>query len=445
MQLSDYIKTHKYQTFKRNEDLFNERSTGVFHNAVIKRIKLELMGVSDVQGSTVLSGWDNGRASYTPISTLIVPSSVLSSATSAYITYATNGTVLFNGEPNVYYLEKVKEVLKLQSVGGSCLLKKVKYDGAEYINIYNPISYFVNQNEYIQDIIDSYTIFTKVDETDSEEIFILEEHFPTQIIYSKVAIHKRDNTEKQMELEEGDFEGLQRSDDNLFAFEIITEAQVIEVSNLCFNGASDYTDDNVVREENLTVNYTINSQTFDKIQNPILTMPEEALEYDENGNARVNLQDRVIIVRDGGNKPEQLKIESVIEQAQIHKQNLEDGIYTSLAVNKTALGLTDVSQLSGEALKRMMQNTIARVEEKRSAVKVAFEKLLGIEIEFDEVVLSSFSETVATVRQAKDGGFMSTEKAVKLIGGDDEEVATVKKEDEEQMNNFGGFVSEETV
>lgn len=240
-------------------------------------------------------------------------------------------------------MQKVKEALKLQSIGGGCLLKKVEFEGAEYINIYNPISYYVTYDEFIQDIVESYTIFTKVDKNSDEEIYLLEEHYPDRIIYSKVSINIKDNSQKTLELEEGDFEGLTRSDDNMFAFEMITEARVAEVTNTCFNGNSDYTDDNVILLQNLVVNYTTNSQTFDKISNPLLALPEEALEYDENGNAKVRLEDRVIIIRDGGNKPEQVSLTSVIEQSQIHKQNLEDNIYTSLAVSKTALGLVDVS------------------------------------------------------------------------------------------------------
>jgi hypothetical protein len=36
---------------------------------------------------------------------------------------------------------------------------------------------------------------------------------------------------------------------------------------------------------------------------------------------------------------------------------------------------------------------------------------------------------------------MSTEKAVKLIGGDDEEVKKIEAESEAEMNNFGGYVT----
>lgn len=89
-----------------------------------------------------------------------------------------------------------------------------------------------------------------------------------------------------------------------------------------------------------------------------------------------------------------------------------------------------------------MNNTISRVQEKRDNVAMAFEKLLGIEITFDEVVQSSFSETVATVRQAVDGNFMSKNRAVTLIGGDAEELKLIESETETEMNNFGGFVNE---
>ncbi len=160
----------------------------------------------------------------------------------------------------------------------------------------------------------------------------------------------------------------------------------------------------------------------------MLSIPEEALEYNEDGKATVNLQDRVIIIRDGGSEPKQISLDSKIEQAQIHKQNIEDNLYMSLAVNKTSFGLTDVSQLSGEALRRMMTPTIARVEDKRNSIVKVFNELLDIEVIFSDVVPSSASEVMEYTVNGVNAQIISTERAVMSIGGDDEEIDRVKEE-----------------
>ena len=92
-------------------------------------------------------------------------------------------------------------------------------------------------------------------------------------------------------------EGLTEAVDNdgiKYSFEKLEKPVVSEVTNLVFSGESDYTDDNIALLREIVVTNTINSQTFDKISNPLLVMPEGAIEYDENGVGKVNLQDRII-------------------------------------------------------------------------------------------------------------------------------------------------------
>ena len=126
MTVFDYIKTAKYKNYLRNKAIFDEKSSGVFRAEVSSRVKMELMGSGAiVQGSTVFTGVENGRASFTGIGSLIVPANLLSSVTSAYITYSANGGILFNNKESDYLTEKVKAMIREQSIGGSCLIKKV--------------------------------------------------------------------------------------------------------------------------------------------------------------------------------------------------------------------------------------------------------------------------------------------------------------------------------
>jgi len=440
MDLFDYMGTRKYQTYFRNEQIFKEESSGVFYRDVISRVKLELMGSGAVvSGDNVLAGFNNSKASYSPISSLIVPSTLLSSSTSTFITYSTNGEILFDGVENDYLKMKIKEMIKIQSIGGSVLVKNVEHNGINYLNLYTPLSYFVIYNEFIQDLIDSYNIFNLIKESENLDVYLIETHVTGRVEYRKLKLDKESKSKEYINcIVDGLSQGM---DDNgvIFSYELLSVPIVTEVQNVCFGGESDYTEDNVALQRELVVTNTINSQTFDKISNPLLALPEEALEYDSNGNAKVNLTERVIIIRDGGNKPEQIKLESKIEQAQIHKGNIEDNIFSSLGVNKAALGLVDVSQISGESIKRMMSSTIARVEEKRSEAAKAIEFLLGIEVQFSEVILPSFNDKVESVSKAVTAGVMSQEKGTTIVSGADD-WKTVQKEKETE--DYQGFVSE---
>lgn len=317
-------------------------------------------------------------------------------------------------------------------------MKRVTLDGNEYINIYNALSYFVSPHPYVQDAIESYTIFNKTGDDEESEVYMLETHKGTLIIYRQAEMSKKDDAFKYIDTELPGMQYAQDEDGILYSYITDTSPQVAEVTNTVFDGQSDYTDDNVALLRELVVTNTLNSQTFDKISNPLLALPEEALEYDETGHARVNLQDRVIVIRDGGNKPEQISLESKIEQAQIHKQNIEDQIYASLAINKSSLGISDIGQLSGDALERMMASTISRVEEKRTAVAKAFNALLGVDITFSDVVSKTLGEKATAISKAVNGGFMSIKKAVTLLDGEDD-YKEIEREREQLNTGYGGF------
>jgi len=439
MTLIEYMQTYKYEGYYRNEQIFKEDSTGVFYKDVISRIKLELMGAGAiVQGDNVLTGFSESKASYSPICSLVVPSSLLSATTSAYISYSTAGDILFNGEEDPYLVKKIKEIIKIQSIGGSVLVKKV--EGVEtYLNLYTPLSYFTVMDEFIQDVVESYNIFNKIMDNEGSVVYLIESHIEGMIMYRYLKVDKESQEQQYMDTV---IEGMSTAigeDLLMYSFELINDPIVYEVENICFGGESDYTKDNIARLKELVVTDTINSQTFDKISNPLLALPEEALEYDLNGNAKINLQDRVIIIREGGNKPEQIKLESKIEQAQIHKGNIENGIFSSLAINKTALGLTDVSQLSGEALRRMMSATIARVEEKRTEVAGAIYYLLDKKVSYSEVIEPSFDEKVTGVEKAVNAGVMSQEMGTSLVSSV-EDWEKIKKERE--ADGYRGFEEE---
>jgi len=439
MHLFKYMLSSKYKNYIRNKEIFDEKSSGIFRATVNSRIKLELMGSGAIVSSNnVMTGFDGGGASYSSIDDLIVPSNLLSSVTSTYISFSTTGRVTFDGNESEYMLQKVKLAIKEQSIGGSCLLKLVEKDGQPYINIYNAISYYAIDNDYIQDIKDGFVIFNLIEETDSKEVYLLETHLDNEIVYSKISKERvEENNEIKVRYSYLDcaIEGmLQKEGENsvIVSYEAINKPVVAEVVNLVFSGNSDYTDDNVALLREIVVTNTINSQTFDKISNPLLALPEEALEYDDNGTAKVNLQDRVIIIREGGSKPEQIALESRIEQSDQHRANLEQQIFSSLAVNPIALGVGGNGTLSGEAIKRMLENTSARVIEKRNNVAKAFEGLTGTAIEFSDPIGSDKTVEFTTTKLAVDGGFMSVKQACEEIGNADD-YEQIQKENKEAI------------
>lgn len=437
MNLVEYMKSDKYKRYTTNRKIYAEDSKGVFFKDVSARIKLELMGSeSIVKGNDIFYDSNGEPASY-PISCLVVPSSLLASSTSAYISYAVGENTLFDGETNEYLEMKVKNIIKEQSIGGSVLVKKIEDDGKLYINLYNVLSYFVEYDEFIQDKVTSYNIFNKIGENDDFREYILESHKGNRVEYRKVLVDKLTQKRGNRDLI---IDGLNTDIDEggvIYSYEMLPECIVGEVSNVSFNGESDYTADNVSLLGELVMTNTINSQTFDKISNPLLSVPDSALEVDANGEAKINMQDRVIIIGEGSSVPTQIKLESQIEKAQLHKTNIESNIYTSLAVNKAVLGLVDVSQLSGDAIKRMMSSFIARVEEKRSEVKRVLSDLLGIEISFGEVVPLSFSENVASVERAVNSGVMSRERGTTIVSSKDDYAKIVAEHRDSDYQGFG--------
>ncbi len=448
MTIFEYMTTPKYRNYVRNREIFEERSAGIFRATVNSRIKLELMGSGAiVQNDTVFSGFNGSTTSYSNIGDLIVPSNLLSSITSTYISYSTNGRVLFGaGEKekteNEYMLQKVKTAIKEQSVGGSCLLKIVEKDGQPYINIFNAISYFAVEDEEVQDLNSAYVIFNIVEESEGSETYLLERHEDTLVTYRYIKRLKTDDG-VVVRYEDCIMPNLAQDEDEngvIYSYEVLAKPVISEVINLVFSGESDYTDDNIALLREIVVTNTINSQTFDKISNPLLAIPEEALEYDQNGTAKVNLQDRVIIIRDGGSKPEQISLESRIEQSDQHRVNLEGQIFSSLAVNTIALGISDGTggNISGEALSRILENTSSRVIEKRDNVAKAFKQLADIVMEFSDPIGSEYKTEVETTKMAVDGGFMSVKQACVEIGND-EDYEQIQKEQKEMMGTYQGF------
>jgi hypothetical protein len=457
MTLFDYMKTPKYINYIRNREIYEERSAGIFRATVNSRIKLELMGSGAiVQNDTVLSGVSGGSGVYSNIGDLIVPSNLLSAITSTYISYATNGRVLFGQkdkekEENEYMLQKVKTAIKEQSIGGSCLLKVVEKDGQPYINIFNVISYFAVEDEDVQDLNSAYVIFNLVEEEDNKETYLLERHEDKLVTYRYITkITEEDGvTVKYIDCI---IEGLTEAEDEngiKYSFEQLEKPVVSEVTNLVFSGESDYTDDNIALLREIVVTNTINSQTFDKISNPLLALPEESLEYDEQGNAKVNLTDRVVIIRNteggGSAKPEQISLESRIEQSDQHRTNLEGQIFSSLAVNTIALGISgDSGSISGIAIERMLSNTSARVEEKRKNVAKAFDKLADVVIDFSDPIGEDFKEEVTTTKTAVDGGFMSIKQACIEIGNEEDYAQIIKENKALLTGDYEGFNTDES-
>jgi len=454
-ELFDYMNTPKYKNYTRNREIFEERSAGIFRSSVKARVKLELMGAGAiVRNDQVFAGWGGSSAEYANIDDLIVPNNLLSAITSTYISFATTGKPMFDtgvggAKESAYLLGKVKTAIKEQSIGGSCLLKVVEHEGQPYINIFNAISYYAVKDDNIQDINKAYVIFTKESSSDGVDIYLTERHEGTTVTYRRVKRKKDSSAQNGVgytySFIDTELEGMTvKEDENGYKYSVETlkKPAVAEVSNETFSGSSDYTDDNIALMRELVVLATINSQTFDKIANPLISVPEDAIELDENGIAKLNLQDRTIIVgtshTGATGKVEQISLESKIDQTQKHKENLEGQIFSSLAVNTIALGIGG-GNLSGIALQFMLGNVSTRVIEKRNSVAKALKEVANITAVFDDPIPEDLKEKVATVKTAVDGGFMSTKEACNRIGNQADYAQIIKEREAELGGGYTGF------
>ena len=202
--------------------------------------------------------------------------------------------------------------------------------------------------------------------------------------------------------------------------------QVVEVHNLFKR--SDYVEDLVILNRELVVGDTLTSQAFDKVANPLLQVPEGALEYDEEGNLTVKINDRVIIVDPEDKDLKQVELKTKTEEWKTHRTGIIEQIYIATGTNEQAFGLNKNGiPGSGEAKRRDLERIISTVITKRDRVFAGFEKIikwgysaiyngeLDITISGKDILSLGVGEKIIIAVQGITSGILSIESAIKYV------------------------------
>ncbi|KYM62396.1 hypothetical protein A2U09_10050 [Fusobacterium necrophorum subsp. funduliforme] len=441
------FKKHKqsdiYVKFKRNKNLFDGKSVEVFYKDVLKRVKLEYMGAlteNNEYTEFVRSGNFLTRV-YQPFKDLVVGNNVLGAVTKLYAELAT-GT-----EPTITIEESKKEILEeidlqdlvgeamaVQSYGGKFLLKGFLLNNKLYLQVIPPHQYFAVPSILNSDIVDYYVVFEEEKKELTAEIY---KQGRTE--YRKYKVQKDCLAEVPYPADLKEYGAMQ---DGLGWAKIYKEWQVVEVNNLFKR--SDYLEDLVILNRELVVGDTLTSQAFDKVANPLLQIPEGAVEYGEHGELRLHLEDRTIIVEPEDKDIKQVEMSTKTEEWKSHRANILEQIYQNTGTNEQAFGLNKTGTASGEAKRRDMERTIATVVAKRDRILTGLEKVikwgyqelhgteLDIVISGKDILALGVAEKILIAVQGISSGILSVETAIRYINISDvdvkEELHRIKSE-----------------
>ncbi|MDK4517114.1 hypothetical protein MVQ18_10200 [Fusobacterium necrophorum] len=441
------FKKHKqsdiYIKFKRNKNLFDGKSVEVFYKDVLKRVKLEYMGAL-TENNEYTEFVRNGNfltRVYQPFKDLVVGNNVLGAVTKLYAELAT-GT-----EPTITIEESKKEILEeidlqdlvgeamaVQSYGGKFLLKGFLLNNKLYLQVIPPHQYFAVPSTLNSDIVDYYVVFEEEKKELTAEIY---KQGRTE--YRKYKVQKDCFAEVPYPADLKEYGATQ---DGLGWAKIYKEWQVVEVNNLFKR--SDYLEDLVILNRELVVGDTLTSQAFDKVANPLLQIPEGAVEYGERGELRIHLEDRTIIVEPEDKDIKQVEMSTKTEEWKSHRANILEQIYQNTGTNEQAFGLNKTGTASGEAKRRDMERTIATVVAKRDRILTGLEKVikwgyqelhgteLDIVISGKDILALGVAEKILIAVQGITAGILSVKTAIRYINISDvdveEELQRIKSE-----------------
>lgn len=377
---AELMKKDDYQNYARNRKLAQGKSKDVFRTDVIKRVKLEYMGVTD--GNDIISyRYDrNGNKFYSEkssIDSLIIGNNILQSISKKYAELASDKYPLIKID-NEEILKEIKNSIPLDtktgeyvftsSWNGDLLLKTVIVDNK--VNIYDikRKDFFEIYNIYNPQLVDGFVVFELLKEEKGSNI--------------RVEVYTEGKTEYRLFKMGDEWEELQYDID-------LSEVAFIEGKGYIKNYegwqvgyvkcTSDYNLDIVSNVAEIVVQDTTTSQAFNKALNPIIQVPPSVLERDKDGNMTIHIEDRVVVVDERDKDIKQLEINTKMDQWNIQRNNLLNNIYTSTGVNKNILGFTldGADYGSGVAVERSMQSILSIVNYKRNKVYKALETCLN--------------------------------------------------------------------
>lgn len=378
----ELVTSDDFINFNRNKSLFKGKSKNVFFNEVVARVNLQYMGLINKDGKMkTLVHKTGNKFSYehnTKFSDLIVGDNILKSTAQLYSELAADKPPILDfmkeGEEikEKNFLKEldikkiVGEVTKKITYGGSVVIKGTYEDSIINVVIVERKNFFVIKNEITPSKIDAIVIFAKREE-DGKEYISTEFYQEGKVEDRKFLLEKDEIKEEILE----DQESNTKSDTISNPF---NGWQVAVVDD-----PSDYDEDTVSNVRELVIGDTLASQSLDKVANPLLQIPDDLTEVDKEGNARVNIQERMIIVGgDSTRDVKQVELETKIQDWNMQRKTYLNKIYTALAINENVLGIGEkgMGDSSGEAIKKSYQRTISRVNTKRNKIYNALETVL---------------------------------------------------------------------
>lgn len=428
--LKELKKSDIYQNYETNKKLYEGKSIDVFYKDVLRRVKLEYMGLLDDRNNYREFFLDGNKIKWKSkkFDNLIVGNNILGAVTKLFVELAANKPPTLGIDEDkreflelIDFQDELSEAIAIQSYAGRLLIRGTMINNKLSFFIVPPVNYFKIPNLLNPDMAEAYVFF----EEDSKNNTL------------KCEIYREDKTEYRLFTITKDVIEEIQYPENLEKYGMKVDGkgyvdnykgwQVAEVDNI--SRQTDYLPDLVVINRELLIGDTLTSQAFDKVANPLLQVPESMLETDpDTGDYYINLKDRTAIVGDGDKELKQVSLETKTAEWKIQRDNYLYQIYQATGTNEQAFGIDKNGAASGESKIRSMERTLAAVETKRNKIIRAYEKIvkwgyaylkkdgeLDFTLQCKEIISLSATEKVNIANTAIVAGMMSLEAAVEYI------------------------------
>lgn len=423
-------KSEIYENYETNKKLYEGKSIEVFYKDVLRRVKLEYMGLLDDRNNYREFYIDGNKMKWKSkkFDNLIVGNNILGAVTKLFVELAANKPPTLGVDEDereflelIDFQDELSEAIAIQSYAGRLLIRGTMINNKLSFFIVPPVNYFKIPNLLNPDIAEAFVFFEEDGKNSTLKCEIYKENSTEYRLFTIT----KDVIEEIQYPENLESYGMRV--DGKGYIDTYTGWQVAEVDNI--SRQTDYLPDLVVINRELLIGDTLTSQAFDKVANPLLQVPESMLETDpETGDYCINLKDRTAIVGDGDKELKQVVLETKTAEWKIQRDNYMYQIYQATGTNEQAFGIDKNGAASGESKIRSMERTLAAVETKRNKIIRAYEKIvkwgyayLGKEESLDftlqckEIISLSTAEKVNIANTAITAGIMSLEAAVDYI------------------------------
>lgn len=367
-----------YKNFDRNLDIAKGKSTKVFYQDILKRVKLEHMGAVNDKGLINSYSWNSSEKKFSvgtaKFENLIVGNNILQDVVKIYAEMASDKKPVIetNQEDfiNEFQLDTLTgEYVFTNSYGGATLIKGVANQEDKTFSFYD-----VKRKDFFEifdninpKLIVGYVVFEII--RDQDKLIKCEIYTEGKTEYRMFAMGDKWE-EQQYPIDLSEF-GL-KSD----GLGYINEYDGWQVAYI--PGYSAYNDDLISNVREIVTQDTTTSQAFNKCLNPLLQVPPTMLEDDGKGGRRINVEDRVVIVEPGDVEMKQIQLETNMSEWNIQRENILQNIYVSTGTNENVLGINKngSSNGSGVSIERSSQRILSVVNYKRNKVYKALEQVL---------------------------------------------------------------------